>query len=123
VVFDKKVDQTLVEICLEFEKRYEIHFLEIGTDKDHVHFLLQSVSMKSPTSIMKMLKSLTAREIFQRHPEVKKILWGGAFWSSGYFVNTVSKFGDEKTISKYVRNQGMEKDYNILQKVDQLTLF
>jgi REP element-mobilizing transposase RayT len=123
VVFDKKVDQTLVEICLEFEKRYEIHFLEIGTDKDHVHFLLQSVSMKSPTSIMKMLKSLTAREIFQRHPEVKKILWGGAFWSSGYFVNTVSKFGDEKTISKYVRNQGMEKDYNILHKVDQLTLF
>jgi hypothetical protein len=79
--------------------------------------------MKSPTSIMKMLKSLTAREIFQRHPEVKKILWGGAFWSSGYFVNTVSKFGDEKTISKYVRNQGMEKDYNILHKYLMLEKF
>jgi len=123
VVFDKAVDKTLVKICLEIEDRYDIHFLEIGTDKDHVHFLLQSVPMQSPIQIVKMLKSITAREIFQRHPEVKKILWGGSFWSSGYFVNTVSKFGDESTISKYVRNQGMEKDYDVLHKVKQLALF
>lgn len=123
VVFDKKVDSTLVEICLEIEKRYEVHFLEIGTDLNHVHFLVQSVPMKSPRSIVKMLKSITAREIFRRQPEVKKILWGGSFWSSGYFVNTVSKFGDESTISKYVRDQGMEKDYELLHKVKQLRLF
>jgi len=123
VVFDKNVDQTLVKICMDIEKRYEVHFLEIGTDKDHVHFLLQSVPTKSPTQIVKMLKSITAREIFQRHPEVKKVLWGGSFWSSGYFVNTVSKFGDETTISKYVRAQGMEKDYDVLHKVKQLALF
>ena len=123
VVFDKLVDQTLVSVCLEISKRYEIHFLEIGTDKDHVHFLLQSVPTKSPTSIVKLLKSITAREIFQKHPEIKKELWGGSFWSSGYFVNTVSKFGDESSISKYVRNQGVEKDYDVLHKVDQLSLF
>ena len=123
VVFDAKVDKTLVEICKDISLRYEVQFLEIGTDKDHVHFLLQSVPRKSPTSIVKMLKSITARKIFQRHPEIKKILWGGAFWSSGYFVNTVSKFGDENTISKYVRNQGIEKDYTVLHKIDQLSLF
>ncbi len=108
---------------MDISKRYEVYFLEIGTDKDHVHFLLQSVPTKSPTSLVKMIKSITAREIFQRHPEVKKQLWGGAFWSSGYFVNTVSKFGDENTISKYVRNQGIEKDYDVLHKVEQLSLF
>ncbi len=123
LVFDKEVDETLVEVCLEIEKRYEVYFLEIGTDKNHVHFLIQSVPMKSPTSIVKMLKSITAREIFQRHPEVQKILWGGAFWSNGYFVNTVSKFGDEKTMSRYVREQGIEKDYEVLHKVNQLMLF
>ena len=123
LVFDKTIDQTLVRICIEIEKRYEVHFLEIGTDKDHVHFLLQSVPIKSPTQIVKMLKSITAREIFQRHPEVKQVLWGGAFWSSGYFVNTVSKFGDESTISKYVRDQGTEKYYDVLHKVKQLKLF
>jgi REP element-mobilizing transposase RayT len=123
VVFDKGVDETLKEVCLEIEKRYEIHFLEIGTDKKHVHFLIQSVPSKSPTQIIKMLKSITAREIFRIHPEVKTQLWGGEFWTDGYVVNTVSKFGDESTISKYVREQGVEKDYTVLHKAKQLDLF
>ena len=42
-IFDPKVDEKLKEICLEIEKRYEIKFIEIGTDLDHVHFLVQSV--------------------------------------------------------------------------------
>lgn len=112
MVFDKNVDASLVEVCMEIEKRYEVYFLEIGTDLNHVHFLLQSVPIKSSTWIVKMLKSITAREIFKRHPEIKRLLWGGNLWSSGHFVNTVSKFGDESTISKYVRDQGNENDTN-----------
>jgi len=123
VVLSKEVDETLKDICLEIEKRYDIHFLEIGTDKDHVHFLIQSVPRKSVTSIITMIKSITAREIFKVHPEVKKLLWGGEFWTYGYFVNTVSKFGDETSISKYVRDQGLEKEYTILHKSKQLALF
>jgi len=87
------------------------------------HFLLQSVPMKIPTWIVKMLKSITAREIFKRHPEIKRLLWGGNLWSSGYFVNTASKFGDESTISKYIRDQGNEKEYELLHKIKQLRLF
>ncbi|GAA4113154.1 hypothetical protein GCM10022393_11980 [Aquimarina addita] len=117
VAFSPEVDDTLREVCLEIEKRYELHFLEIGTDKNCVHFLLQSVPMKSPTQIIKILKSITARELFRLHPEIKKQLWGGSFWSSGYFVNTVSKFEDESTILKYVRDQGIEKDYQVLDKI------
>ena len=66
-VFDPKVDEILKGICLEIEKRYEIKFLEIGTDKNHVHFLIQSVPMYSPTKIIQMVKSLTAREIFKNY--------------------------------------------------------
>jgi REP element-mobilizing transposase RayT len=69
------------------------------------------------------VKSLTAREIFKKHPEVKKQLWGGEFWTEGYFVNTVSKFGDETSISQYVRDQGLEKEYTVLHKESQLSLF
>ena len=116
VVFSSEVDNTLKEVCLEISKRYQIQFLEIGTDKDHVHFLLQSVPTYSPTKIITMVKSLTAREIFQRHPEVKENLWGGEFWTDGYFVNTVSKYGDENTISKYVKEQGVESEYKTLYK-------
>jgi REP element-mobilizing transposase RayT len=123
VVFSKAVDMTMKEICLEIEKRYEVHFLEIGTDKDHVHFLVQSVPMKSAYEIIRMVKSITAREVFRKHPEVKAKLWGGEFWTDGYFVNTVSKFGDETSISKYVRDQGIEKDYTVLHSSKQLALF
>jgi len=122
VVFSQEVDETLKAICLEISKRYAMYFLEIGTDKTHVHFLMQSVPIYSPTQIVTILKSITAREIFRKHPEVKKQLWGGEFWSDGYFVNTVSKFGDEGTIAKYVKEQGKEKEYKVLHKVKQLTL-
>ena len=123
VVFTNEVDVTLKEICLEIEKRYEVFFLEIGTDKDHVHFLLQSVPTKSPTQIIKMLKSITAREIFRQHPEIRKQLWGGEFWTDGYYVSTVGKHADEGIISRYVREQGSEKEYEKLHKVTQLRLF
>ena len=120
-VFDKDVDLVLSEICLEIEKRYQIKFLEIGTDDDHVHFLIQSVPTYSVTKLVRMIKSLTAREIFKKCPGVKKQLWGGEFWSDGYFASSVGKHGDESMIQKYVKNQG--KKYNELHKDSQLVMF
>lgn len=116
VIFSNEVDKTLKEICLEISKRYEIIFLEIGTDKDHVHFLVQSVPTLSPTEIITRIKSITAKELFARHPEIKKKLWGGKLWTAGFFVSTVGMAANEETISKYVRNQGVEKDYTRLYK-------
>ena len=74
--------------------RYEIELIEIGTDKDHVHFLIQSVPTMSPSKIIQAVKSITAKEIFKLHPEVKEKLWGGEFWTKGYYVNTVGRHGD-----------------------------
>jgi putative transposase len=123
VVFSPDVDNTIKETCLEISKRYQVHFLEIGTDNDHVHFLVQAVPVYSPTEIITLIKSITAREVFRHHPEVKEQLWGGEFWFEGYFVNTVSKFGDESTISRYVKEQGLAKKYKVLHKTNQLALF
>ena len=108
VVFDEEVEEVLKQACVEIEKRYEVKFLEIGTDKDHVHFLVQSVPKYSVTKIVMVVKSITAREIFKRCPKVRKKLWGGEFWTDGYFASTVGKHGDEKTIGNYVKNQGQE---------------
>jgi putative transposase len=107
-IFDEQVDEVLREVCLEIEKRYEVKFIEIGVDKDHVHFLVQSVPTYSVMKLVTMLKSLTAREVFKRCPQVKQQLWGGEFWSDGYFASTVGKHGDEGMIAKYVKNQGNE---------------
>ena len=121
VVFDVHVDDVLKEVCLEIEGRYQVKFLEIGTDKDHVYFLVQSVPTYTVTRIVTLLKSLTAREIFKRCPQMKKKLWGGEFWSGGYFASTVGKHGDEHMIGKYVKNQGNE--YTKLHEDRQSSLF
>ena len=122
VVINQKVDEALKEVCLEIAKRYQIEFIEIGTDKDHVHFLIQSVPTYSPTKIIQRVKSLTAREIFKRAPEVKQKLWGGEFWSDGYYVSTVGQHGSEETIREYVKEQGKEDEYQQLHE-QQLKLF
>ena len=86
--------------------------MEIGTDGEHIHFLVQSVSMYSVKKIVQLIKSLTAREIFKRCPQVKKVLWGGEFWSDGYFASSVGK---------YVKGQG--GNYQKLHSDHQLALF
>ena len=121
VVFDDDVDNVLKEVCLDIEKRYQIKFLEIGTDEDHVHFLVQSVPTYGVSKIVTMVKSLTAREVFKRCPQVKKKLWGGEFWTDGYYASTVGKHGNENTISDYVKKQG--KKYQKLYEDRQLSLF
>jgi REP element-mobilizing transposase RayT len=120
-VFDASVDEVLRDVCLEVEKRYQLKFMEIGTDKDHVHFLVQSVPAYSVTKLVTLIKSITAREIFRLCPHVKKQLWGGEFWTDGYFASTVGRHGDEDTIRNYVKMQG--DVYQQLHEDKQLALF
>ena len=98
VVMSKHVDNVLREACLEIEKRWEIVFLEIGMDRDHAHFLIQSVPTYSVTKIVTTVKSVIAREVFAKAPEVKGKLWGGEFWGKGYFVNTVGQHGGDTKV-------------------------
>jgi putative transposase len=121
VIFDEKVDIVLKEACLGIEDRYQVKFLEIGTDKNHVHLLVQSVPTYTVTKLVTLIKSLSAREIFRRCPQVKKLLWGGEFWTDGYFASTVGKHGNEKLIANYVKSQG--DVYQALHVDHQLMLF
>lgn len=126
VVVTEEVEITLKKICTYLESCYEITFLEIGSDGDHVHFLVQSVPTLSPSRIAQIIKSLTARELFKRLPSLKSQLWGGAFWSSGYFINTVSRSGSEGSIRAYVQQQGQAQVYQRFypeEEANQLALF
>lgn len=68
------------------------------------------------------VKSITAKEIFRRFPEVKTKLLGGNFWTSGYYANTVGQYGNKDVIKKYIENQGKEVKYQKVYEA-QLTLF
>jgi len=120
-VFGREVEQTLKTVCLEMiQPNYEIYFVEIGTDIDHVHFLLQSVPTILPSRMVQRIKSITAKEIFSTNSEVRKDLRGGHFWTSGYYLNTVGRYGNGKVISRYVKEQGNQ--YRQAHR-DQLTMF
>ena len=113
-----EMEKTIKEICNEISKRHEIIFLEIGSDKNHIHFLVQSVPKLSVSKIVQTIKGNLSREIFKKYPEVKKELWGGEFWTDGYYANTVSQYGGENQIQRYIQNQGKnyKKDYKKIYK-------
>ena len=120
-VLTEEVINTIVNVCLEITEKYGIEFIEIGTDVNHIHYLLQAPPKYSPTEIVTIIKSLTARMVFKINPEVKKKLWGGEFWSDGYWMVTVSQNTTEEVIREYVQNQGNNK-YKVAHKKDDTKL-
>ena len=117
-VLTEAVTNTLVNVCMEIEETSDIDFLEIGTDVNHVHFLIQTTPSYSISQYVKLIKGKTANIIFKMNPEIKTKLWGGEFWSDGYWIVTVSKHGTEDVIREYVKNQGKDK-YDLLYKSDE----
>ncbi len=121
-VITEKIGTSLKEICFEISERYEIHFVEIGYEIDHVHFLVQSVPTMAVSEITRTIKSISAKHLFSRHPEIEAQLWGGNFWTSGFYANTVGQYANEDVIRKYVESQGKQKEYKKVYD-GQLTLF
>ena len=105
-VLAPEVEITLKDVCLEIGVCYEMNFVEIGADDNHVHFLVQGIPSMSVSEMVGKIKSITAREIFKKHIEIKKILWGGSLWTSGFYANTVGQYGNETVIKEYIKNQG-----------------
>ena len=121
-VFQEKIEKEMIEIMAEFKERYYIEVQTVGYDKNHVHLLCRFLPKYSGGQVIRLIKSITSRLLFQKYPEIKRELWGGEFWSDGYFVSTVGQHATEDVIRQYVRNQGQEKDYKQLH-VQQLKLF
>ena len=117
-LLDEKVIKIIEETSEEIEQRYEIEMEAMGMDTDHVHLLCGGHPKLSIGKIVQIYKSLTAREIFKRKPEVKRELWGGEFWSDGYYAATVGERGNWATVEKYVMQQGTPKE-----KLKQYRLF
>jgi putative transposase len=97
-------------IAEEIAVRYDIEFEKIGCDSDHIHLLASFAPKYSGSDVVRMFKSITARELFTQFPLLKKELWGGEFWSDGFYLATVSERGDWATVERYVTNQGKTID-------------
>ena len=101
-----EVENKIKEICEDISERYEIDFEKIGCDEDHIHILCSFHPKYSIGETVRKIKSIRARELFKTFPWLKKDLWGGEFWSDGYYVATVGEGGSWKVVERYVANQG-----------------
>ena len=104
-----EVTSSIRAIAEQIGERYEIEFEELGCDENHIHILCSFHPKYSIGEVVRKFKSITARELFKKYPLLRKELWGGEFWSDGYFVSTVGEGGDWKVVERYVKNQGKNK--------------
>jgi len=116
-LFGSKIEKVMLETVKAFKERYAIEVSHVGFDRNHVHFLCKFLPKYSGGQVIRLIKSITAREIFKQIPGVKKELWGGEFWTDGYYFATVSGKGDRGIIETYIEKQGRADD------IKQLRLF
>ena len=117
-VFQLEIEEEMLKIMSGFKDRYYIDISTVGYDKNHVHILCRFLPKYSGGQVIRLIKSITSRLLFERFPEIKRQLWGGEFWSDGYYIGTVSGRGDKGVIEDYIKNQGRESDIKQLKLFD-----
>ena len=112
-----EIPLAISEIAEEISKRYDIEFEKIGFDLNHIHILTSFPPKYGGSDVARIFKSITAKQLFAKFPLLKKELWGGEFWSDGFYFATVSQRGNWKAVEKYVSNQGKTKEARQLRLV------
>jgi putative transposase len=118
VLLDRDVVEIIRETAIGIQERYEIEIERMGMDGNHIHLLCSAHPKIAAGRIVQIFKSITGHEIFKRKPAVKKDLWGGEFWSDGYYAGTVGERGDWGSVERYIVSQGKPKE-----ELKQLKLF
>ena len=104
-IFVEPYRTSLKEILHKIGYDYNIEIIELEIPKDHIHMVVISEPKICPSSIMQIMKSISARNFFKLYPDIKKkYFWGGKLWTQSFFVETIGNANDE-VIRKYVRNQ------------------
>jgi len=109
-ILDKEVSEYLKSTFNKIAEEYGFRIDTMEVMGDHVHIFIEVPPKYSPARVVQIMKSISAREIFKKFPELRKQLWAGELWNDGYFVRSV---GDEVTadiIRKYIEYQNHEDD-------------
>ena len=105
-LLNASITQSLKNITHQIHERYAIDIEQLGVDKDHIHLLCSAHPKYAPGQLVRLYKSVTARHLFKHHPDLKKELWGGEFWTDGYYVATVGEKGNRSVVERYIKQQG-----------------
>jgi putative transposase len=104
-----EIFDAIKEILSGISERYYLNFQAVGYERNHLHILVEAAPRYSPSQVMQICKSITARQLFKQFPELEEELWGGHFWSEGGHIDTVGDGYDVKEMEAYIRSQGISK--------------
>jgi putative transposase len=105
-LLDEAATACIAATLREIELRYDLVIEQMGDDKNHIHLLVSFHPKYSIGEVVRKLKSITARELFKELPQLRKDLWGGEFWTDGYYASTVGTGSNWRVVERYVKNQG-----------------
>ena len=102
-----ELDDFLKTVISDIEKKSDFEIIEVETDKDHIHLMIQYIPRVSISSIVNRLKSITTYHLWKKYKLfLKQHFWKeNTFWTDGYFVCSVGEASPE-TIQNYIKNQG-----------------
>ena len=106
VLLTDEIPLAIKDIAQEIGLRHDIDFEKIGTDGNHIHLLASFPAKLGGSDVVRIFKSITAKQLFLRFPALKKELWGGEFWADGFYLATVSERGNWRMVERYVSSQG-----------------
>ena len=113
-LLNQPVEQAILDSLKGIKKRYAIEINCVGFDQNHIHLTLRFLPTHSGGSVIKIIKSISAKAVFKQIPQIKQELWGGEFWTDGYYIATISARGNRQVIENYIKQQGRTKDVNQL---------
>ena len=100
-------------ILLGISERYYLNFHAVGFERNHFHLLIEAAPRYSPSRIMQICKSISAKQVFKQFPEIEEELWWG-------HKDTVGEGYGEKEMKAYILSQGVSKSqmklYDLLSK-------
>jgi len=85
------------------DKGFTVHLFECR-EGDHIHCFVSGPPKLSITDIVKYLKGITGRKLFEQFPEIKEKLWKGQLWNHSYYVETIGSVSEEN-IRRYIEHQ------------------
>jgi putative transposase len=109
-IMGSEISEYLKDIFRQIAEEYEFSIDTMEVVEDHVHIFVEVPPRYAPSQVVQIFKSVSAREVFRKFPELKKQLWAGEFWSDGYFVRSVGDKVTADIIRKYIEYQTHENN-------------
>ena len=106
-LLSNRISDDIKQLSYNICNKHNIIIKHMETDKDHIHYMVETEPTISISKLVNLMKSYTTYHIWKLHSNyLSKHFWKErTFWTDGYFVCSIGNVS-EKTLKKYIESQG-----------------